>query len=41
MAAHASDHERLAALQAELEPLGARRGELETAWLEASEALES
>jgi ABC transport system ATP-binding/permease protein len=40
MLANASDHGQLATLQAELELLSARRGELETAWLEASEALE-
>jgi ATP-binding cassette subfamily F protein uup len=40
MAAAATDHVRLRELQAELEALTAEREELETAWLETSEALE-
>ncbi len=40
MAAHATEHERLAALQAELQSLLAEREGLETAWLQAAEALE-
>ncbi len=40
MASHASEHSRLAELQSELELAAAERGELETAWLEASERLE-
>ncbi len=40
MAANASDHAKLAALQDELELLIAERGELETAWFESCEALE-
>jgi ATP-binding cassette subfamily F protein uup len=41
MAASATDHARLVELQAELEQLARQRGAHETAWLEASEALES
>jgi ABC transport system ATP-binding/permease protein len=41
MAASATDHARLAELQAELELLAAEREELETAWLQTSEALEA
>ncbi len=40
MAANATDHELLAELQDELAHAEAERGELETAWLESSEALE-
>jgi ABC transport system ATP-binding/permease protein len=40
MAAVATDHARLAELQSELEQAVAERGEIETAWLEASESLE-
>ena len=40
MTANASDHARLASLQAELEQVVAERGALETSWLETSEALE-
>jgi hypothetical protein len=40
MAAAATDHARLSALQRELEALIAERDALETAWLQASEALE-
>jgi ATP-binding cassette subfamily F protein uup len=40
MLASATDHARLAELQAELELLGGEREELETSWLELSEALE-
>jgi prefoldin subunit 5 len=40
MAASATDHTRLRALQSELEALRAEREELESAWLETSEALE-
>jgi ATP-binding cassette subfamily F protein uup len=40
MAASASDHARLVELQSELEQLVTERGAQETAWLEASEALE-
>ena len=40
MAAHATDHERLRALTADLAALGDERERLETAWLEASELLE-
>jgi ATP-binding cassette subfamily F protein uup len=40
MAANATDHELLGALQDELAHAEAERGELETAWLETSEALE-
>ena len=39
MAASATDHVRLAELQAELEAAAAERDALETGWLEASEAL--
>jgi ATP-binding cassette subfamily F protein uup len=41
MAAHATDPGRLGELQAELEALVAERNELEAAWLEASEVLET
>jgi ABC transport system ATP-binding/permease protein len=41
MAASATDHARLIELQAELEQLMTQRSAHETAWLEASEALES
>ena len=41
MAASATDHARLAELQTELATLTAEREHLETAWLEASEALEA
>jgi ATP-binding cassette subfamily F protein uup len=41
MAANASDHARLAELQIEIEQLAVQRGALETAWMQASEALES
>jgi ATP-binding cassette subfamily F protein uup len=41
MAAAASDHSRLRALQAELEALGTERDELESVWLETSAVLES
>jgi len=41
MAASASDHTRLAELQAQLEGRSTRRGELEAEWLEAAEGLES
>ena len=40
MAAAATDHDRLRALQAELAALAAEREELEAAWLEASETAE-
>jgi ATP-binding cassette subfamily F protein uup len=40
MAANATDHELLGELQDELAHAEAERGELETAWLESSEALE-
>jgi ATP-binding cassette subfamily F protein uup len=40
MAANATDHELLGGLQDELAQVEAERGELETAWLESSEALE-
>jgi ATP-binding cassette subfamily F protein uup len=40
MTANASDHARLAELQGELEGLAAEREELESTWLETSEALE-
>jgi ATP-binding cassette subfamily F protein uup len=40
MAAHATDHSRLAELQSELESLLAEREALETTWLETSQALE-
>jgi ATP-binding cassette subfamily F protein uup len=40
MAAHATDHSRLAELQSELELLLAEREALETKWLEISQALE-
>jgi ATP-binding cassette subfamily F protein uup len=40
MTANASDHSRLAELQAELERLGGEREQLEGSWLEMSEALE-
>ncbi len=40
MAASATDHARLAALQADLDALGAEREQAEAAWLEASELLE-
>jgi hypothetical protein len=40
MAANATDHQRLAELQADLDALGADRDALEAAWLEASELLE-
>ena len=40
MAASATDHVRLRALQAELAALGSERHELEAAWLESSEVLE-
>ena len=39
MAASATDHVRLAELQAELEAQAAERERLETGWLEASEVL--
>jgi ATP-binding cassette subfamily F protein uup len=39
MAAHATDHGRLAELQAELERIVAERERVETSWLEASESL--
>jgi ATP-binding cassette subfamily F protein uup len=41
MAASATDHVRLRELQAALEAAGAERAALESAWLEASERLES
>jgi ABC transport system ATP-binding/permease protein len=41
MAASATDHGRLAELQAELEHLAAEREQLETGWLELSESLEA
>lgn len=41
MAADASDHARLAELQAELERLVGEREQLETSWLQTSESLES
>jgi len=41
MAVHATDHARLAELQAELEQVATERETLEASWLEASEALES
>ena len=40
MAAGATDHSRLAALQAELDVLTAERERLEAAWLQTAEALE-
>ncbi|HWH95210.1 MAG TPA: ABC-F family ATP-binding cassette domain-containing protein [Baekduia sp.] len=40
MAAAATDHDRLRALDVELRALAVQRDELETAWMEASEALE-
>jgi ATP-binding cassette subfamily F protein uup len=40
MAAAATDHDRLRALDAELRALQAERGELEAAWIETSETLE-
>jgi ABC transport system ATP-binding/permease protein len=40
MAAHASDHERLAALSAELQELSAEKDDLEAEWLEAAAVLE-
>ena len=40
IAMSSSDHVRLTALHAQLDALSAQREELETAWLEASEALE-
>jgi ATP-binding cassette subfamily F protein uup len=40
MAASATDHERLRALDDELRALGAERDELEAAWLETAETLE-
>jgi ATP-binding cassette subfamily F protein uup len=40
MQASATDHARLAELQADLEKLLAERERLETAWLELSESLE-
>jgi ABC transport system ATP-binding/permease protein len=40
MAVSASDHARLAELQSALAPIVSERGELETSWLEISEALE-
>ena len=40
MAAHATDHERLRALNGRLAELSAERGGLEAAWLAASEVLE-
>jgi ATP-binding cassette subfamily F protein uup len=40
MAAHASDHERLAALSAELQELSAEKDDLEAEWLEAATVLE-
>jgi len=40
MAAAATDHTRLAELQADLAALAAERGDLEASWFEASEALE-
>jgi ATP-binding cassette subfamily F protein uup len=40
MAASATDHARLAQLQADLDAVAAERERLETAWLEASEAVE-
>jgi ATP-binding cassette subfamily F protein uup len=39
MAAHAADHERLAALSDELRTLGEQKDELEAEWLEAAEEL--
>jgi hypothetical protein len=41
MAAHATDHERLRALTADLGALAAARDDAERAWLEASELLEA
>ena len=41
MAASATDHARLAALDAELRELRAERERLESEWLELSEALEA
>ena len=41
MAAAATDHERLAALTAELDALAAEREALESAWLEHSATLEA
>ena len=40
MTTHASDHARLSELQTELDALRAKRDELETAWLHATETLE-
>jgi ATP-binding cassette subfamily F protein uup len=40
MQASATDHARLAELQADLEKLLSEREQLETAWLELSESLE-
>jgi ATP-binding cassette subfamily F protein uup len=40
IAISSSDHVRLGALHTQLDALSAQREELETAWLEASEALE-
>jgi ATP-binding cassette subfamily F protein uup len=40
MAEAASDHERLAELQGELEAVAGEREEAEAAWLEASEVVE-
>jgi len=40
MAASATDHERLRALQAELDAVGAEREDAEAAWLEAAETAE-
>ena len=37
LAAHATDHERVIALDARLRALAAERDELEAAWLEAAE----
>ncbi len=41
MAAAATDHERLRAVQADLDDLGAERERLEASWLETSELLEA
>jgi ABC transport system ATP-binding/permease protein len=41
MTANASDHAQLASLQSELERMVAEREELESTWMEASEALET
>jgi ATP-binding cassette subfamily F protein uup len=41
MAASATDHVRLRELQGELRATAAERDRLETAWLDASEALEA